>query len=747
MAYIVIHVRANNVGVGLTNGIFLNYTYRDGKPLICYECEGPLRGGFCWFCDSRAETSFANDPNLNSFDDSQNLSDYSPQPQYETYLCELCGNDSHYGYDCPPRTYTPEPSRCFNPICYDNDEDYDYKESTIPLNEINSQIPPSNAITTSPPVLPIKDPEVSLIMRNEDLNTIPKKESDEFIKSSVEDLIPILNKSKDTSRSENDIIFGSTNKELCKSFEKLMKDKFQMSLMGELTFFFGLQVKQKDNGIFINQDKYVAEILRKFGLTDGKSASTPIETKKPLLKDPNGEDVDVHIYWSMIGSLMYLTSSRPDIIFAVCACLWYPKDSPFNLMEYSNSDYAGASLDRKSTTGGCQFLGCRLISWQCKKQTVVATSSTEAEYRILRQNLRLDDADVIDCLPNEEIFAELARIGYEKPNKFSSFMASGVICLATVMINAQVDDLSSHNTKYTSPALTHKVFANIRRIGKGFSRVETPLFDAMLVQQQVHDDVAAVEEDEDNEALEIVKLKQRVRKLEQKRRTKHSGLKRLRKDTDEAEPAEVEEVLEVVIAAKLMTKVVTTVVPIITIAQVPKVSAPRRRRGVVIQDFEETTEASVIVHSELEAELNANINWNDVIEQVKRSEKQDNTVMRYQALKRKTMTEAQERKNMMIYLKNMTGFKMDFFKGMTYSKIRPIFEKHYNSIQAFLEKEEEEVIVQEKRQEQMLNNVRLEVKEESEMLLELLRLVKRQLHEGYVSESRVWIHPPTDQAG
>nr|GEX43996.1 ribonuclease H-like domain-containing protein [Tanacetum cinerariifolium] len=206
-----------------------------------------------------------------------------------------------------------------------------------------------------------------------------------------------------------DIIFGYTNKDLCKAFEKLMKDKFQMSSMGELTFFLGFQVKQKKDGIFISLDKYVADILRKFGLTDGKSASTPIDTKKPLLKDPDGKDVDVHTYRSMIGSFMYLTSSRPDIMFAVYACahfqvtpkashlhavkrifrylkdkpylgLWYPKDSPFNLVAYSDSDYAGASLGRKSTIGECQFLGCRLISWQCKKQTVVATSSTEAEY-------------------------------------------------------------------------------------------------------------------------------------------------------------------------------------------------------------------------------------------------------------------------------------------------------------------------------------------------------------------------------
>ncbi|GJT20992.1 hypothetical protein Tco_0890929 [Tanacetum coccineum] len=105
--------------------------------------------------------------------------------------------------------------------------------------------------------------------------------------------------------------------------------------------------------------------------------STPIETNKALLKDEEAEDVDVHLYRSMIGSLMYLTASRPDIMFAVCACA---RDSPFDLEAFSDSDYAGASLDRKSTTGGCQFLGKRLISWQCKKQTIVANSTTEAEY-------------------------------------------------------------------------------------------------------------------------------------------------------------------------------------------------------------------------------------------------------------------------------------------------------------------------------------------------------------------------------
>ncbi|GKB50669.1 hypothetical protein Tco_0901422 [Tanacetum coccineum] len=166
---------------------------------------------------------------------------------------------------------------------------------------------------------------------------------------------------------------------------------------------------QKEDGIFISQDKYMAHILKKFDITTVKATSTPIETNKALNKDEKSKAVDVHLYRSMIGSLMYLTTSRSDIIFVVCACarfqvtpkishlqavkrifrylkgqpkfgLWYPRDSPFDLEAFSDSDYAGASLDRKSTTSGCQFLGKRLISWQCKKQTIVANSTTEAEY-------------------------------------------------------------------------------------------------------------------------------------------------------------------------------------------------------------------------------------------------------------------------------------------------------------------------------------------------------------------------------
>ncbi|GKA09522.1 putative ribonuclease H-like domain-containing protein [Tanacetum coccineum] len=178
-----------------------------------------------------------------------------------------------------------------------------------------------------------------------------------------------------------------------------------MSSMGELTFFLGLQVKQKEDGIFISQDKYVTDILKKFGFQDVRTASTPMDTEKPLLKDSDGDDVDVHLYRSMIGSLMYLTSSRPDIMFAVCACarfqvtpkvshshaikrifrylkgkpklgLWYPRDSPFDLVAYSDSDYAGASIDMISLVGDevvHKELGDRM------ERVAITSSSLEVE--------------------------------------------------------------------------------------------------------------------------------------------------------------------------------------------------------------------------------------------------------------------------------------------------------------------------------------------------------------------------------
>ncbi|GKF24206.1 hypothetical protein Tco_0076528, partial [Tanacetum coccineum] len=193
----------------------------------CSWCGGPFNGGNCRRCTNVSfEDEFVRNPDPISYDETPDFS--YPPPQPKSYSCELCGNDSYYGYDCPPRVplerlhkalqavceklnqqeqaanvsiYTPEPSRRFNFIYDDDDDD---EESTIPLNEIISQIPPSIAIA---PVLPTMEPEDSLIMRDENLITIPEKEPDEFIKSGVEDLVLILSKFEDTSDSDKECDF------------------------------------------------------------------------------------------------------------------------------------------------------------------------------------------------------------------------------------------------------------------------------------------------------------------------------------------------------------------------------------------------------------------------------------------------------------------------------------------------------------------------------------------------------------
>ncbi|TLX69571.1 hypothetical protein E9993_22875, partial [Labilibacter sediminis] len=207
----------------------------------------------------------------------------------------------------------------------------------------------------------------------------------------------------------DDIIFGSTSEKLSKEFADIMAQKFEMSMMGKMSFFLGLEVQQSKSGISICQSKYIAEMLAKYSLSDCKSAKTPVSKTDKLHADPTGADVNHSLYRGMIGSLLYLTASRPDIMFTTILCarfqacpkeshliavkrifrylkhtsnlaLWYPRDSAFDLYGYTDSDYAGCNIDKKSTSGGCHFLGNRLISWSSKKQTSVAISTAEAEY-------------------------------------------------------------------------------------------------------------------------------------------------------------------------------------------------------------------------------------------------------------------------------------------------------------------------------------------------------------------------------
>nr|GEW44412.1 hypothetical protein [Tanacetum cinerariifolium] len=428
-------------------------------------------------------------------------------------------------------------------------------------------------------------------------------------------------------------------------------------------------------------------------------------------------------------------------------------------------------------------------------------------------------AEGVDYLSNEEIFTELARMGYEKPStkltfykaffssQWNSAMASAVICLST-------GDLSTHTTKYASPTLTQKVFANMRRAGKGFSRVETPLFEGMLVGQEIEEEGDADEHVEDFTAgddsqgddtaahgeVPIVtqepsipsptltipssQLPQDIPSTSQVQQTpprspqgrmidemdkddvvvlmdeneEDKKVKEAKVDesAQEDEPDEVQEVVDVVTTAKLIIEVVTAASETFTAAsaiisdvepQVPaatitaastKVAAApsRRRKGVVIRVPEDESTTSSIISTETKskdkgkrimvqepkplkkkqqikmdeeyarkfhAEINKYIDWDVSIDYVKLKAKEDLAVERYQVMKRKSQSKAQARKNMMMYLKNVVGFKLGYFKGMSYDDIRPIFEAKFNSNSEFLLKTKEQIEDEENRALQSIN--------------------------------------------
>ncbi|GJZ99674.1 putative ribonuclease H-like domain-containing protein [Tanacetum coccineum] len=216
----------------------------------------------------------------------------------------------------------------------------------------------------------------------------------------------------------DDIIFGSTKKSMCTEFEDCMHKRFQMSSMGELTFFLGLQVKQQPDGIFISQDKYVADILKKFDFWSIRTATTPIESNKPLVKDEDGEDVDVHVYRSMIGSLMYLTASRPDIMFAVCACARFQKIDILAMQEQTN--------------------------WQ--------NTTTKAEYvQLLTDEGKLDE--IIDFLTSSHIYYALIENPIIFVSLIEQFWETAVLSTTEEGLQAISTTIDGHEKLITEDSL------------------------------------------------------------------------------------------------------------------------------------------------------------------------------------------------------------------------------------------------------------------------------------------------------
>jgi hypothetical protein len=237
----------------------------------------------------------------------------------------------------------------------------------------------------------------------------------EYVIGSVDKILFTLKHGTDFLLVEiyvDDIIFGGSSHTFVSRFQKMMENKFQMFMMGEVTLFLCIQVKQMKEGIFIHQAKYTKDLMKKFNMTEFKLVSTLMSTAVTLDPDENGEGVDQRKYRSMIDSLMYLTKTRPGIQFTVCLCprfqpssrsshqttvqrifrylkhtpefgIWYDISSSLDLVGFSDVDFVGCGIDRKSTSDICHFLGSFLVCWSARKQSYVAQSTTEAEYVVV----------------------------------------------------------------------------------------------------------------------------------------------------------------------------------------------------------------------------------------------------------------------------------------------------------------------------------------------------------------------------
>nr|GEU87867.1 retrovirus-related Pol polyprotein from transposon TNT 1-94 [Tanacetum cinerariifolium] len=463
-------------------------------------------------------------------------------------------------------------------------------------------------------------------------------------------------------------------------------------------------VKQKKDGIFISQDKYVAEILRKFRLTDGKSASTPIDTEKPLLKDPDGKDVDMHTYRSMIGSLMYLTLSRPYIMFAASFTAVSSKVSAVWSDELFWTIVAVKKVNDVT----------RLQALVDKKKVVV----TEA---IIRDALCLDDAEGVECLLNEEIYAELARIDYEKPstkltfykafflsqwkflihtilqcmkakrtswNEFSSSMASVVICLSSAQEVKQGDANENVENVNAGDVAKGDVSAANDEVPTADEEPSIPSptpptpppqpsHDILSTSQEAKEVVDNAKDDQDADVQVNADIQGRTAESQAKiyKIDLDHANKVLSMQEEELEPVELQEVVDIVTTAKIITEVVTAGSTTITAAEVP------------------VPAATIAAAPTLTA-----------------------------AHRRRT-----NEKNLMLYLKNVDGFKMDYFKGMSYNDIRPIFEAKFNSNMAFLQKTKEQIDEEESRTLKRINETPTEKAAKRQKLDEEVEELKRQL--------------------
>ncbi|GJV50142.1 putative ribonuclease H-like domain-containing protein [Tanacetum coccineum] len=458
------------------------------------------------------------------------------------------------------------------------------------------------------------------------------------------------------------------------------------------------------------QDKYVAEILKKFNYTDVKSASTLVDLEKPYVKDGDVDDVDVHLYRSMIGSFMYLTASRPDIM-----------DYLFELVAYTDSDYAGATQDRKSTTGGCQFLGNRLISWQCKKKTMVATSTTEAEYVVAASSylrtkgfnverhfkrgrdtkipqssgppVKVGDEAVHKELDAQTRFETTSLQSNDPPLSRVNTLGSGEdsLKLIKLMGRSLIEEL--HLDAGISLVPTHA--ADQGRID------DTQIIDQLEEQLGVFSAaIALAYAARRRQSVENVQTYTRRRREVSTGSGEVSTASRLVSTTDISTASELDSTTGVKAKEKgkaimhkseLPNKIKKRVQVQMSVDEelAKKVFEEEQARFNAEQEarFKAEQEQERIDFEtalELQKQLDEREEVAAKVDQAHDIDWSDPAVLRYHTLQNRPFSVAEVRKNMCLYLKNQGGYKMSHFKGMSYEDIRPIFERVWDQNQAFI---------------------------------------------------------------
>nr|GEV50268.1 hypothetical protein [Tanacetum cinerariifolium] len=448
------------------------------------------------------------------------------------------------------------------------------------------------------------------------------------------------------------------------------------------------QVKQKPDGIFISQDKYVAEILRKFSLTDGKSASTPIDTEKPLLKDPDVKKVnDVTRLQALID--------RKKVIIIKATVQEAPRLDDAESIDCLPNEDIFTELSRMGGHHGMSSI----LSWL---QLSSAFQQVEKLIFPVAAGVGVDDvpaADVETSLPSPTPTTQPPPPSQELPSTSHVIppLPPSLIAKPSSPTQQQQHLQPPHDANI-SLDLLHTLLETCTTLTSKVEALEEDKEDASK-QGEIISNIDADEGVTLKDVAAIEKTAKIEKDADVQGRPKESQSQIYKIDLehadnvlsmdDELEPAKLKEVVEVVTTAKLMTELVTATSATIT-------AAPNKGKGIMVEEPKPLKKQVQIGQDEayareLEAELNKNTNWDDVIKQVQRKEKEDNDVLRYQALKGKPQTEAQARKNMMIYIRNMAGFKMDYFKGMSYDDIRLILEKYFNSNVDFLEKTKEQL--------------------------------------------------------